>query len=146
MKLLIFTLIVAFLSLPIVGFDLSPQGQEAEASGIHWFLDHHWDEAHGSIFPKMHWWTKWNWHFWERWSAIHRHFCWQSQHNAYYRAGNRNLNDVFKNHFGTEFPTWAKWAYPADYDEIHTYQEYNYSGTDVMTVSPKYLVGHSTCK
>lgn len=117
MKMLAMTLIVLLLSLPTVTLVPIMEEQTAEAGGVHHFLDQHWESA-DTIFPKLHWISKWHWHFWEGHPSITRNFHWANYKNAYWTWGFRNPEDV-ATVSGQGWPAWAKWPYVGDWEAIH---------------------------
>ena len=145
MKLFMFTLIMLLFVLPMVEFDLPIQTQKAEASGVHWFFDYHWQRE----YKDMSYWphaleifTVWHWHFWEWSSIIPRSFHWRSPGNAYYSAaGWQDPSDGgMGGIFGRRWPTWHWKTYPNDWDAIHRVKEVE-PGSVVMDPEPKWFKG-----
>ena len=115
-KWLAFTLVLILFVLPI--FEITPEEKDAvEASFVHHISDYHWQHTKIGIFPGMHWWSKWHWHFWEQSSIIWRSFHWANNKNYYWKHYG-HPNSIF----GWEFKPSAQWSFADDWNALHTYE------------------------
>ncbi|MXV75175.1 hypothetical protein F4Z99_13005 [Candidatus Poribacteria bacterium] len=90
------------------------QAQEAEASGVHWFNDHSWNNGWLYTPNRIRTTSKWHWHVWEPTSSIDRHLHWRNTANWHYsKSGHQNPT------VGWRFPIWARDPYKKSWRAIH---------------------------